>query len=59
MRDRICPKCDCLVEGFGFMRNEVIYCCQPCATDAYCPCGCMRYEYNELEKKRRLVLDLA
>jgi hypothetical protein len=36
-----CPKCGCNVSGNGFKRGGVTYCCEPCADNCKCECGCI------------------
>jgi hypothetical protein len=40
MEQKICPNCGCFVGGnVGFEQDELVYCCEPCATgERLCTC---------------------
>lgn len=43
----VCANCECLLEddccggGAPFVLDEISYCCQECAEDGECTCGCI------------------
>jgi hypothetical protein len=40
MTKQICTTCGCFFEGEGFEKDGKAYCCEPCAEDGQCECGC-------------------
>lgn len=41
MAERICPVCGCVIEGTGYEKGGVTYCCEPCASgNGACECQC-------------------
>jgi hypothetical protein len=40
MTEQICPTCGCLISGEGYETGGVVFCCEPCAKDESCGCGC-------------------
>ena len=43
--EKTCPKCGCKFNGLGYFRDNVLYCCEPCAVGDYCECeGCASAE---------------
>jgi hypothetical protein len=38
--EQICPACGCFVVGVGFRKAGKVYCCEPCAEESQCACGC-------------------
>lgn len=41
MVEQLCPVCGCTIVEAGYEKEEVKYCCEPCATgSASCECGC-------------------
>ena len=45
--NEVCPNCECELEGDccgggqPFRLDEILYCCEPCAVDGECECGCL------------------
>lgn len=50
MAAQLCPACGCEVGEEAFEEDGVVYCCESCATDGQCECGCCEAE----EKEERL-----
>ena len=40
MVEQLCPVCDCVIADEAYKKEEVVYCCEPCATAGQCECGC-------------------
>lgn len=41
MTEQLCPVCGCVIEGKGYEKEGIKYCCEACATDGgQCECGC-------------------
>jgi hypothetical protein len=43
-KGQICPTCGCSIQGGGYEKNGVNYCCEPCANGegSSCRCGCCK-----------------
>ncbi len=39
---QICPVCGCVVGSDAYNKDGVTYCCEPCATQNECECGCCK-----------------
>ena len=51
MTEQLCPVCGCTIEGEGYEKEGVKYCCEPCATGSGpCKCGCCHPVEEEKEK---------
>lgn len=44
MADLLCPECGCPIGDDAYEMDEVTYCCEACATDGQCECGCCEEE---------------
>jgi hypothetical protein len=40
MAEQVCPAYGCVITNESYEKEEVSYCCKPCATWAQCECGC-------------------
>ncbi len=41
MTVQLCPVCGCSIGDEAYEKEEVTYCCEPCATgEGQCACGC-------------------
>jgi len=41
MVQQICPICGCTIGSESYEKDDVTYCCEPCATQSsLCTCGC-------------------
>ena len=36
----ICPVCGCDIDAAASNKDGVTYCCEPCAANRECDCGC-------------------
>jgi hypothetical protein len=44
MTEELCPVCGCTIEGQGYEKDDVRYCCEPCASGrGPCECGCCHH----------------
>ncbi len=41
MAEQVCFECGCEIGDRVYETDGYLYCCEPCATDAECECGCM------------------
>jgi len=39
---QICPVCGCAIGSEAYKKEGVAYCCEPCATNRGCECGCCK-----------------
>lgn len=39
-KEQLCPACGCHIGVDAYEKDEVLYCCQPCADSSQCGCGC-------------------
>jgi len=39
-KKQICPVCGCAIGSNAYEKEGVTYCCEPCATNGVCECGC-------------------
>jgi hypothetical protein len=51
-KGQICPACGCTITGGGYEKGGVKYCCEPCATDNACNCGCCKPVTGEKEESK-------
>jgi hypothetical protein len=51
MAEQRCPVCGCAVDENSYEKDGVLYCCETCATEGWCPCGC-EGSVKELEKNK-------
>ena len=49
--EQVCPVCGCQLGEHPYKKGEVLYCCEPCATDAQCECGCCEIKEKTDEYK--------
>jgi hypothetical protein len=40
MAKKTCPTCGCIIASSGYETGGVVFCCEPCATNEPCGCGC-------------------
>ena len=51
MTEQLCPVCGYTIEGEGYEKDGVKYCCESCATDSGpCDCGCCHPVEEEKEE---------
>jgi len=50
MTEQLCPVCGCQIVGDGYEQDDVLHCCQPCATSGQCECGCCESVEDEDEQ---------
>jgi hypothetical protein len=53
MAKKICPTCGCVIASGGYETGGVVFCCEPCAKDEPCGCGCCNEEKKPEKKPRR------
>jgi len=39
-KKQICPTCGCVIGSNAYEKEGATYCCEPCATNNPCKCGC-------------------
>jgi hypothetical protein len=50
MVEQLCPVCGCpVVVGKGYEKDGVLYCCESCANEGRCSCGCVTVAKKEEE----------
>ena len=42
--EQICPSCGCVSNADAYEKDGVVYCCEPCAENDQCECGCCAAE---------------
>ncbi len=40
MTHHICPVCGCEIKDGGYKKDDITYCCEPCADGSSCECEC-------------------
>lgn len=40
MAEQVCPACACTIGADAYEKDDILYCCQPCAERQQCECGC-------------------
>jgi len=40
MANETCPVCGCFIASGGYEISGAVFCCEPCAEDGPCDCGC-------------------
>ena len=40
MANEICPVCGCFIASGGYEIGAAVFCCELCAEDGPCDCGC-------------------
>jgi hypothetical protein len=43
-KQQVCPVCGCPIGEDAYEENGLLYCCEPCATQGQCECGCCEVE---------------
>ncbi len=46
-KEEICPACGCFSGSDAYEREGVVYCCEPCALNDECECGCCEEEEED------------
>ena len=49
MVEQLCPACGCAIGDNAYEKEEVLYCCEPCASGGQCECGCCSIKEEEEE----------
>ena len=50
MAKKMCPTCGCIIASSGYETGGVVFCCESCAKNEQCGCGCCGEE-TKTEKK--------
>ncbi len=45
--EQICPSCGCFTGLDAYEKDGLFYCCEPCAENNECECGCCDEEEEE------------
>ena len=40
MSEKLCPACGCVIGEDAYEEEGVVYCCELCAGELACDCGC-------------------
>jgi hypothetical protein len=52
MVNKLCPVCGCTVDENSYEKDGVLYCCESCATEGRCSCGCQTVVEKEPKTKK-------
>ncbi len=47
MEEQVCPECGCEIDEEACEVNGIVYCCEPCAVNDQCECGCCAEEDDD------------
>ena len=39
---QLCPACGCVIGSSAYNKDGKAYCCEPCASNKGCECGCCK-----------------
>ena len=42
MTMQFCPTCGCIIGNEAYEKEGIAYCCEPCANESPCQCGCCK-----------------
>lgn len=45
--EQLCPSCGCFSDTDAYEKSGILYCCEPCAVEDECGCGCWDEEEEE------------